>query len=88
MKPGISFILTLIVTINTSAQSTFGERCLGSWEGMMHIYSRGALKDSVLVRLTVEKTNTSNAWTWRSDYLSARMPMTKDYIPQMQSTML
>lgn len=80
MKQGISFILTLIVTINTSAQSKFGERCLGSWEGMMHIYSRGALKDSVLVRLTVEKTNTSNAWTWRSDYLSARMPMTKDYI--------
>ena len=80
MKPGISFILALIVTINTSAQSTFGERCLGSWEGMMHIYSRGALKDSVLVRLTVEKTNTSNAWTWRTDYLSARMPMTKDYI--------
>lgn len=80
MKQGISFILTLIVTINTSAQSTFGERCLGSWEGMMHIYSRGALKDSVLVRLTVEKTNTSNAWTWRTDYLSARMPMTKDYI--------
>lgn len=79
MKPGISVILILIVTINTSAQSTFGDRCLGSWEGIMHIYSKGALKDSVLVRLTVEKTNTSNAWTWRTDYLSARMPMTKDY---------
>lgn len=80
MKLVISVILALIVTIDISAQTTFGDRCLGSWEGMMHIYSRGALKDSVLVRLTVEKTNTSNAWTWRTDYLSTKMPMTKDYI--------
>jgi len=60
------------------AQESFGKRCIGSWEGMMYIYSKGTLKDSVSVRLTVQKTNTSNSWTRKTEYLSAKMPMTKD----------
>jgi hypothetical protein len=45
----------------------------------MRIYSKGVLKDSVMVRRTVKPID-SLSWTWKTDYLSAQMPMTKDYI--------
>ena len=75
-----SFLLLVGYNQPVQAQVSFGDRCIGSWEGMMYIYSKGTLKDSVSVRLTVQKANTSNTWTWKTEYLSAKLPMTKDYI--------
>lgn len=83
MKSIFKIVFSFLVVVGynqaVEAQASFGDRCIGSWEGMMYIYSKGTLKDSVSVRLTVQKTNTSNSWTWKTEYLSAKMPMTKDY---------
>jgi len=61
------------------AQTLFGDACLGKWEGTMYIYSRGVLKDSVAVRLTVAKTKVPSTWMWKTEYLSPKLPMVKDY---------
>jgi hypothetical protein len=53
--------------------------CVGIWEGTMHIYAQGFLKDSVPVRLTVTDLG-NGSWGWRTDYLSAKLPATKDYV--------
>lgn len=76
-------LASLSVTIS-QAQILFGDRCLGTWKGMMHIYQYGTLRDSVEVKLTVAKTNDPNAWTWKTEYLSTKMPMVKDYVLRLK----
>lgn len=68
------------------AQNSFIEGCLGNWKGTMYIYGRGALKDSVSVTLTVAKTADADAdaWTWKTEYLSPKMPMVKDYVLRLK----
>lgn len=61
------------------AQS-FPDRVVGTWTGMMHIYKESSVRDSVAVRLTVSKGATPGTWPWKTEYLSATMPMTKDYV--------
>jgi hypothetical protein len=61
------------------AQMTFGDKCLGNWEGTMYIYGKGQLRDSVPVQLTVQKTASPDTWTWKTSYLSKTQPMVKDY---------
>ncbi|WP_461130342.1 hypothetical protein [Spirosoma aerophilum] len=61
------------------AQSSFGDACVGRWKGVMHIYSKGILRDSVPVRLTVAPTNSPNAWSWKTEYLSVKTPVVKAY---------
>lgn len=78
MKP---FLLLLIVAgfcRQTEGQTLFPEKCLGTWRGMMHIYQFGQTRDSVPVVLTV-KPNGPDSWSWKTEYRSAKMPMTKDY---------
>jgi hypothetical protein len=70
----------LIANQSTQAQAPFIKKCLGTWQGTMHIYGQGQLRDTVAVRLTVAATADTAAWTWRTEYLSAKMPMTKDYV--------
>jgi len=65
--------------LTVSAQIAFPDRCQGIWEGTMYIYSKGQLRDSVPVRRTIQRID-SVSWTWRTAYLSAKMPATKDYI--------
>jgi hypothetical protein len=60
------------------AQLSFADKCVGQWQGMMQIFGKGILKDSVPVVFTVKKINDST-WSWRTDYRAAKMPMTKDY---------
>lgn len=48
------------------AQLLFGDRCIGTWKGMMHIFQLGKLRDSVEVKLTVVKDAT-HVWTWRME---------------------
>ncbi len=76
-----SFIL---ITNTTTAQPYFGDRCLGTWSGTMYIYQYGHLRDSVAVRLTVAKTDQPDAWVWRTEYLSEKLPMTKDYVLRLK----
>ena len=61
------------------AQFHFPDRCLGTWEGWMYIYSKGTLRDSVLVRHFVDRIDPVS-WTWKTEYLSDKMPMVKDYV--------
>lgn len=68
----------------TQAQNSFTDGCLGTWKGTMYIYSKGILKDSVPVRLTVAKTASPDAWTWKTEYLSTKLPMVKDYMLRLK----
>ena len=62
------------------AQKTFVDQCLGQWKGMMYIYSRSKLVDSVLVRFTAAPTDKPDTWTWKTEYISEKLPMVKDYV--------
>lgn len=67
------------------AQQPFGDRCVGVWSGIMYIQSAGIIRDSVEVKLTVAPKE-PNTWTWKTEYLSAKMPMTKDYVLRLKDT--
>ncbi len=76
----LSMAIFLVSFINVlEAQITFGDKCLGKWEGIMHIYGKGQLRDSVPVQLLVQKTTSPNTWSWKTSYLSKTQPMVKDY---------
>lgn len=78
----ILFLLCLCLGSTTGlyAQTLFGDKCLGQWQGTMYLYNQGRLKDSVHVKMTIARRPETNTWTWRTDYLSDKQPMTKDYI--------
>jgi len=82
MKLRLLFLAFLVLgSIQYScAQKTFPDQCLGQWKGMMYIYSRSKLVDSVLVRLTAAPTAQPDAWTWKTEYISEKLPMVKDYV--------
>ncbi|MDX2304492.1 MAG: hypothetical protein NW226_16920 [Microscillaceae bacterium] len=65
-------------TNNAFAQNFFPDQCVGTWEGMMQIYYQGTLRDSVRVRFTVAPQS-ENTWKWQTEYLSEKMPLTKNY---------
>lgn len=78
MRTALIFLL-LILAFSGWAQTSFPDRCSGAWEGWMHIYSKGVLRDSVRVRHVVNPID-SSSWTWRTEYLSDKLPMVKDYV--------
>jgi hypothetical protein len=80
-----SLIVCIVLLFSTQlqAQKTFPEQCIGVWEGTMYIYGGGLLRDSVRVRHTVKPID-KTSWTWKTDYLSEKLPMTKDYILRQQ----
>ena len=45
----------------------------------MQIYRYNSVVDSVKVRFTAAKTDTPGTFIWKTDYLSEKRPMTKDY---------
>lgn len=80
IKPIVLLFITIILfTGNVFAQNFFPDKCAGSWEGMMYIFSKGKLSDSVAIVFTVAKTNTANSWTWKTEYFRGKQPMVKDY---------
>jgi hypothetical protein len=83
MKTLIFLVASFLVT-TAHAQTLFGDRCLGTWKGMMYIYQYGSLRDSVEVKFTVAKTSDPNAWTWKTEYLSIKMPVVKDYVLRLK----
>ena len=85
MKKTISIFFALMCLHSfVKAQVSFPDKCLGSWKGVMYIYSQGVLRDSVNVKMTIAKTDSPNAWIWKTEYLSAKMPQTKDYILRLK----
>lgn len=72
-------IIFQMVGANVFAQQTFADKCIGNWEGMLYIYGKGQLRDSVPVQLLVEKTSTPDTWIWKTKYLSTTNPMEKNY---------
>jgi hypothetical protein len=80
----VILVLLLGSSVSMSAQTLFPEKCIGVWQGMMHIYNQGILRDSVKVKFTVAKTAEANAWTWKMEYLSEKMPMVKDYVLKLK----
>jgi hypothetical protein len=62
-----------------SGQSSFPEKWLGAWSGIMQIYSKGALTDSLPIKLYISKTNAADTFIWKTEYLSEKFPMVKDY---------
>jgi hypothetical protein len=78
MKKLSVFLFAYMFTSLSHAQILFGDRCLGTWKGTMHIYQYGILRDSVEVKMSVAKINDTK-WTWKTEYLSAKTPMVKDY---------
>ncbi|MGY3794641.1 hypothetical protein [Aquimarina sp. 433] len=69
------------INTNTQKEDTiiFPEKCLGIWEGVMNIYHKGHLRDSVNVRFTASKTAKTGTYIWKTEYLSPKKPMVKDY---------
>jgi hypothetical protein len=61
-----------------STQLRFPDKCIGTWSGTMQIYMQGMLKDSVKVVLTVSALS-NESWGWKTEYISEKLPMTKDY---------
>lgn len=59
--------------------SIFPEKCLGVWEGMLEIFSKGKFIDRVKIRFTAAKTDTTGTYIWKTEYLSKTRPMVKDY---------
>ena len=79
IKKCILIVLFSCCVLNIHAQENFANKCIGKWEGMMYIYGKGPLRDSVPVELLVQKTNQDTVWKWKTSYLSKTMPAVKDY---------
>jgi hypothetical protein len=80
----ILFVL-FMNTVNLNAafsQSSFIEKCQGEWEGVMHIFQKGKIIDSVNIVFSVTP-NGKNSWNWKTAYLSEKMPLTKNYTMKM-----
>lgn len=84
MKKNSLLIFFMMVSIMKVHAQSFPDQCVGTWQGSMQIFSRGTLKDSVKVVLTVAKTNQPNEWSWKTEYLSEKFPMTKDYVLRLK----
>ena len=73
------FIFFSCIFNNLNAQENFADKCKGKWMGIMFIYGKGQIKDSVPVELSVQKTSLPGTWVWKTNYLSKTYPMEKNY---------
>lgn len=83
-------ILLLFVSIvflsNISfSQIYFPDRCKGNWKGMMYIYQKGVLKDSVGILFSVTPEEKNN-WNWKTEYLSDKFQLIKNYTLKLENT--
>jgi hypothetical protein len=67
-----------LINVSTFSQAQILKDWHGNWEGIMYIYGKGALRDSVPVVLTIATINDSTL-VWRTEYKSVSQPMVKDY---------
>lgn len=67
----------LVLRMASLAQFSVRE---GKWKGKMLIYQESLLMDSVDVVMSITPKIKDSVWQWKTEYLSVKMPMTKDYI--------
>ena len=51
----------------------------GVWKGTLMIWKENKIVDSVPTELTIKTIIKDSIWQWKTEYLSATMPVTKDY---------
>lgn len=73
------YYLLIFITLFTSYFSFAQIPETGKWKGMMQISKDGKVIDSVEVMLTVRSIVADSVWQWKMEYLSEKMPVTKDY---------
>lgn len=86
-KKTLYFILSWVLfhyTVTYAQSTTFPDKAIGTWKGTMYMYKHGTIKDSVQVRLTIAKHTDANAWSWKTEYLSAQRPAVKDYVLRLK----
>lgn len=76
MKKIISLLLTFIY-LNTYAQQI--KISDGKWKGTLIIWKENKIMDSVPTELTIKTIIKDSIWQWKTEYISATMPVTKDY---------
>jgi hypothetical protein len=76
-------LVALFTSAIVNAQTLFPNKCIGNWKGIMKIYSKGVLKDTVTVLLTIKK-QTDTSWMWKTQYVSTKMPVTKNYLLRLK----
>lgn len=74
----LAVIFLTLLASPSFAQHDYVRKCEGVWTGKMYMHKWGALRDSVDIKLTIAP-ETGETWTWKTEYLSPKMPMTKDY---------
>jgi len=84
MKKNILLLLFILFIMLEAHAQSFPDQCVGTWHGTMQIFSRGTLKDSVKIVLTIGRTNQPHEWSWKTEYLSEKFPMTKDYVLRLK----
>lgn len=77
MKQLIFFSFVLLSSSNVQAQ--LPNKWFGDWKGTMYMLKNGKLTDSVKVSLTIKPIEENKSYTWKMQYHSEKMPMTKDY---------
>jgi hypothetical protein len=86
MKIIFLLISSFLLQSNTGfSQTYFPDRCKGNWKGMMYIYQKGTLKDSVAILFSVTPEGNNN-WNWKTQYLSDKFPLTKNYTLKLIDT--
>jgi hypothetical protein len=85
VSTAVCIFLSSIYT-NLNAQEYFADKCIGKWGGMMYIYGKGKIKDSVQVELVVQKASVPGTWVWKTNYLSKTYPMEKNYTLVLKDT--
>lgn len=63
----------------TETQAQIPTKWFGEWKGTMYMLKNGKLTDSVMVSLTIKPIEENKSYTWKMQYHSEKMPMTKDY---------
>jgi len=71
------FIALTFVFLNTNAQQINIKD--GKWKGTLMIWKENKIVDSVPTELTIKTIIKDSVWQWKTEYLSATMPVTKDY---------
>lgn len=84
MKWTILAAVTFFSYLSVPAQTLFPDKCIGTWNGVMKIYAKGKLRDSVSIKFTVARKN-DTVWTWHTQYISAKMPVSKAYTLRLKN---
>lgn len=69
----------LVCAAEVAFGQSFPDQLTGTWTGTMHLFKDGKIRDSVRIRFSVQPGKEPHTWSWKTEYLSEKMPMTKDY---------